>query len=128
MKTYYTVALSVLAGVGLGALAVQGIHAQAKPPIYQFSEIEVLDQANYLKDYGQKAQALIKASGGKYLALGGKTTSYDGEPPKPRISLVVWDNADQFQAYRNSTALKELLPIRDKLSKFRTFSVEGLPQ
>jgi hypothetical protein len=55
-----------------------------------------------------------------------KTTTYDGEPPNPRISLVVWDNADQFQAYRNSAALKELLPIRDKLSKFQTFSVEGL--
>jgi uncharacterized protein (DUF1330 family) len=128
MKTHYTVALSVIAGIGLGALAVQGIHAQATPPVYQLSEIEVLDQANYLKDYGMKAQALIKSAGGKYLALGGKTTSYDGEPPKPRISLIVWDNADKFQAYRNSAALKELLPVRDKMAKFRTFTVEGLPQ
>jgi uncharacterized protein (DUF1330 family) len=128
MKTHYTVALSVIAGIGLGALAVQGIHAQATPPVYQLSEIEVLDQANYMKDYGMKAQALIKSAGGKYLALGGKTTSYDGEPPKPRISLIVWDNADKFQAYRNSAALKELLPVRDKMAKFRTFTVEGLPQ
>jgi len=34
MKTQYTVALSMLAGIGLGAVAVQGLHAQAKPPAY----------------------------------------------------------------------------------------------
>jgi hypothetical protein len=33
MKTYYTVTLAMLAGVGLGAAAVQGLHAQAKPPV-----------------------------------------------------------------------------------------------
>jgi hypothetical protein len=31
MKTRYTVALSMLAGATLGAAAVQGLHAQAKP-------------------------------------------------------------------------------------------------
>jgi len=31
MKAQYTVALSMLAGIGLGAVAVQGLHAQAKP-------------------------------------------------------------------------------------------------
>jgi len=39
MKTQYTVALSMLAGIGLGAVAVQGLHAQAKPPAYLVIEI-----------------------------------------------------------------------------------------
>jgi hypothetical protein len=34
MKTYYTVAVSMLAGFGLGALAIQTLNAQAKPPVY----------------------------------------------------------------------------------------------
>jgi hypothetical protein len=31
MKTAYTMAMSVFAGVALGAAAIQGLHAQAKP-------------------------------------------------------------------------------------------------
>jgi hypothetical protein len=34
---------------------------------------------------------------------------------------------EKFQAYRNSAAFKELVPTRDKLAKFRSFTVEGLP-
>ena len=32
MKTHYSVTLAMLAGFGLGAVAVEGLHAQAKPP------------------------------------------------------------------------------------------------
>ena len=41
MKTKYTVALVMLTGFGLGAVAVQGLHAQTKPPVYQITEIDV---------------------------------------------------------------------------------------
>ena len=41
MKTHYTVVLAALTGVGIGGLAVQGIHAQAKPPAYYIAEIDV---------------------------------------------------------------------------------------
>ena len=34
MKTKYTIALSMLAGMAAGAVAVQSLHAQAKPPVY----------------------------------------------------------------------------------------------
>jgi uncharacterized membrane protein YgdD (TMEM256/DUF423 family) len=45
MKTRYTVALSMLAGVALGAVAVQGLQAQAKPKAYIVTETEVTDAA-----------------------------------------------------------------------------------
>ena len=41
MKTRYTVTLSILAGVAVGAAAVQALHAQAKPPAYVVAEIDV---------------------------------------------------------------------------------------
>jgi len=128
MKTHYTVTLAMLAGFGFGAVAVQVLHAQAKPPIYQITEIDVLNQEAYLKDYAPKAQAVIKAAGGKFLAAGGKTTTIEGEPPKSRVVLQQWDSLEKIQAYRNSAAFKDLLPIRDKLAKFRSFVVEGAPQ
>jgi uncharacterized protein (DUF1330 family) len=71
---------------------------------------------------------VIKAAGGKFLAAGGKTTTIEGDPPKSRVVLQQWDSLEKIQAYRNSAAFKDLLPIRDKLAKFRSFVVEGAPQ
>ena len=127
MKTHYTVTLAMLAGFGLGAVAVEGLHAQAKPPVYQVVEIDMLNQEAYLNDYVPKAQAAIKAAGGKFLAAGGKTTTIEGEPPKSRVVIQQWDSLEKIQAYRSSAAFKELLPLRDKLAKFRSFVVEGVP-
>jgi hypothetical protein len=59
VKTHYTVLLAMLAGIGLGATAIQGLHAQAKPPIYYISEIDVTDPDAYAKEYSPKAQAMM---------------------------------------------------------------------
>jgi uncharacterized protein (DUF1330 family) len=128
MKTHYTVTLAMLVGFGLGAVAVQGLHAQAKPPVYQIVEIDVLNQDAYVNDYAPKAQAAIKAAGGKFLAAGGKTTTIEGDPPKNRIVIQQWDSVERIAAYRASAAFKDLLPLREKLAKFRSFTVEGVPQ
>src|SRR6202048_5511046 len=128
MRTQYSVTLAMLAGFGLGAVAVQGLHAQAKPPVYQVVEIDMLDPEAYLKDYVPKAQAAIKAAGGKFLAAGGKTTTIEGEPPKSRIVIQQWESVEKIKAYRDSAAFKDLLPLRDKLAKFRSYAVEGVTQ
>jgi hypothetical protein len=47
MKTRYAIALAMFAGAVLGATAVQGLHAQAKPPVYSVAEIDIMDQAAY---------------------------------------------------------------------------------
>jgi Domain of unknown function (DUF1330) len=78
MKTQYTVALAMLTGVGIGAVAVQGLHAQAKPPIYYIAEIDVTDIDAYTKEYAPRAQALIKSMGGRVLAAGQKVTALQG--------------------------------------------------
>jgi hypothetical protein len=61
MKTQYTVTVAVLAGMAIGAVAVQGLHAQAKPPLYYIAEIDVTNADAYLKEYAPKAQATIEA-------------------------------------------------------------------
>jgi putative ABC transport system substrate-binding protein len=55
MKTRYTVTLAVAVGFGLGAVAVQGLHAQAKPPIYYIAEIDVKNVDAYTKEYKRLA-------------------------------------------------------------------------
>jgi uncharacterized protein (DUF1330 family) len=134
MKTHYTIAVAMFAGAAIGATAVNGLHAQAKAPLYLVTELDVTNPDAYGKEYAPKAQALIKASGGRFLAIGGvagagagKVTAFDGEAPK-RATLQVWDSMEQYQAYRNSPAFKEARQIGEKYAKFRTFAVEGVPQ
>ena len=71
MRSNYRIAVAVTAGVAIGALAVQGLHAQAKPRVYFVAEIDVTNPDAYAKEYAPKAQAIIKAAGGRFLAIGG---------------------------------------------------------
>ena len=134
MNKKFKLILAMLAGAAIGAAAVNGLHAQAKPPLYVVSEIDVTNPEAYGKEYAPKAQALIKASGGRFLAIGGlagagagKVTAFDGEAPK-RTTVQVWDSMEQYQAYRNLPAFKEARQIGEKYAKFHTFAVEGVSQ
>jgi len=42
------------AGFGLGAVAVQGLHAQGKAPVYYVAEIDVTNPDAYAKEYAPK--------------------------------------------------------------------------
>jgi uncharacterized protein (DUF1330 family) len=101
VKTQYSVALAMLAGFGLGVTAIQALHAQAKAPVYYISEINVTDPDSYRKEYAPNAQAIIKAAGGRFVAIGGaggngagKVTGFDGEPPR-RVTVQVWDSMEK---------------------------------
>src|SRR5215471_6762508 len=126
MRTGYTVVLSMLAGATLGAAAVQGLHAQGKGPVYQISEIDVVDGPAYIKEYAPRGKVVIQDHGGRFVALGGKTTTVEGDPPKGRVAIIAWDSMEKLQGYLDSPAYKEVKPIRDKYAKVRTFAVEGL--
>src|SRR5476651_2121207 len=71
MKSNYKIAITLVAGAAIGGAAIQGLHAQAKPPVYLVTEIDVSNPAAYGKDYAPKAQASIKAAGGRQIAIGG---------------------------------------------------------
>jgi len=132
MKTRYAVALAMLAGIGIGAAAVQTLHAQVKPPLYYITEIDVTDPVGFAKYYLPVIQPLIKADGGRFVALGGsagggKVTAIEGAPPASRVAVLVWDSLEQVQAHRDSEAFKAARKIGEKYAKFRSFTVEGLP-
>ena len=133
MKARYKVALAMLASAALGGLAVQGLHAQAKPPVYYIAEIDVSNPDAYAKEYAPKAQANIKSHGGRFVAIGGaaatggQVTAFDGDAPK-RVVVQVWDSMAKIQAWRADPEYKELRKIGEKYAKFRAFSVDGLPQ
>src|SRR5262245_40703476 len=125
MKTQYAVALAVAAGFGLGAIAVQGLHAQATPKAYIVSESEVLDAA-VIASTRPLAASTAQAGGGRRLALpGAKIVAFVGEPPK-RVGITEFESLEKAQAYRNSAAFKELQAQLDKARKtVRAYAVEG---
>jgi uncharacterized protein (DUF1330 family) len=125
MRQHYVAALSMLAGFGIGALAIHGLHAQAKPLIYMIGNNEVTDPEGYAKEYLPPAQASIKAHGGRYLAAG-KGTAIDGEPPKGRVVILVWDSMEQLLAWRHSPEYEAARKIGEKYAKYHVVAVEGV--
>ncbi len=134
MKTRVAVSLAVVAGFGLGAITIHGLHAQAKPPVYYVAEIDVTNPDAYGKEYAPKMQALIKSHGGRQLAIGGtagagakQLTAFDGAAPQ-RAVVQVWDSIEKIQAWRNDPQFKELRQVGEKYAKFRSFALEGSAQ
>jgi hypothetical protein len=64
MKTRFVVLVSVMAGVALGAAAVQALHAQAKPPAFVVGEIDVKNAELFNKEYIPNASKAIREGGG----------------------------------------------------------------
>jgi uncharacterized protein (DUF1330 family) len=128
MGTNWKLVLTALAGMVVGAAGVGTLSAQVTPkktpPAYLIGEIEVTDPEGY-KKYQDGVSSVLSASGGRFLVRGGKTVAFDGPPPK-RIAVIAFDSLEKAEAYRNSPVYKELVPIRDKSSKFRLFAVEGV--
>lgn len=133
MRSNYRIAVAVTAGVAIGALAVQGLHAQAKPPVYFVAEIDVTNPDAYAKEYAPKAQAIIKAAGGRFLAIGGSAattgtvTAFDGDAPK-RVVVQVWDSMEKIRAWRANPEYVELRKVGEKYAKFRSFAVDALQE
>lgn len=132
MRTYLTIAASVAVGMAIGGFAVQGLHAQAKAPVYFVAEIDVSNPDAYGKEYAPKMQDLIKAHGGKQVAIGGTAgarakpiTAVDGDPPK-RAVVQVWDSLEKLQAWRSDPKWKELRQIGEKYAKFRGYAIEAI--
>jgi uncharacterized protein (DUF1330 family) len=127
MNTNYKIAIALVAGIAIGGSAIQGLHAQAKPPAYVVAEIDVSNQDGFVKEFGPAAvKALATGSGYHAIVRGGKTTSIEGDAPKNRIVINAFDNIDEAMKAYNSPAYKEARKIGDKYGKFRIYAVEGV--
>jgi len=122
MRTTKVIALSIIAGIALGAGLVEVLHAQAKPQAYVVGEINVTDPEGFSP---LARKALAEAPGYRALVLGGKTVAIEGPAPQTRVVINVFDSLDAaVQAY-NSPDFKAAKKIGDKYATFRTYAVEG---
>ena len=126
ISRHITVGLAMIASAALGAAVVQTLHAQAKPPAYNVAEITIKDQDGYNKEYLPLITKALTDAGGKFIVRGGKTISYEGAAPAPRVVVVQFENLDKLQALYNSAPYKEAIAVGDKYSTQRIFGVEGI--
>ncbi len=128
MKTNYKLAIALLAGTAVGALAMQGLHAQAKPIAYVVGEIDVTNQEAFVKEYVPLAAKALSEGGSGYKRVAvGKTVSIEGAPPKTRIVINSFENMDQAIAAFNSPAYKEARKIGGKYaSSWRVIAIEAV--
>ena len=131
MKIYFTVAASMAVGIVLGGFAVQGLHAQAKPPVYLINEIDVTDPEKYGAEFTPKAQASVRGSGARFLVIGGAggagakpIHAVEGTPPK-RMTIQVWESLDAMKKWYDSPEYQDALKVGHKYATFRRYAVEG---
>jgi len=123
MKTRYTVALSMLAGVALGAAAIQGLHAQAAKKVYFITEAQYLTRDG-ADAYNTKVKDLLAKAGGT-LVISDNVTAIIGDAPQ-RVGISEWPSVEKAKAWLNSQERKDLAPQRDKIIKFtQQYIVEG---
>jgi uncharacterized protein (DUF1330 family) len=132
MKTQYAVAIATFAGIAIGGVAVQALHAQAKPRAYVVIEIDVVSQDAFFKEFVPVAVKTITDQGGKFLARGGKLVNIEGPAPlaseNKRLTVVEFENMEKAQATFASSSYGDVRTIGNKHAKFRIVGVEGVPQ
>ena len=131
MNQYFGVGLGMIVGTVIGVAAVSGLHAQAKPPVYLITEIDVTNPEAYGKEFAPKAQAIIKGAGARFIVIGGAggagakpVTAIAGTPPK-RVAIQAWDSLEAINAWYKSEDYQAALKIGEKYATFRRYAVEG---
>jgi uncharacterized protein (DUF1330 family) len=126
MKTGYTIVVSSLAGLVIGAAAVEVLHAQVKPPVYAIALNQLTDPEGYAKDYLPKGRAAILANGGVYVAAG-KGTVITGDVPHDRVTVLKFESLDAVKAWFNSPDYQAANQIGQKYARYNIIAVDGVP-
>jgi uncharacterized protein (DUF1330 family) len=126
MRTQYTVALSVMAGLAVGVTTIEVLHAQAKPMAYTIVLNTVNDQEKYMSEFAPAITKALQDAGGKYLVRGGKSIPMHGSPPAPRVVVVQFESLEKAQAWWASPATKAAYAIGEKYATLNDFLVEGV--
>jgi uncharacterized protein (DUF1330 family) len=125
MKRGWIAALSMLAGIALGAVAIQTLHAQAKPPVYMIAINEISNQEGYTKEYVPPAQKSVKDHGGVYVAAG-PGTQVTGNLPDGPVVILRWQSMEALRTWLNSPDFQAALKIGEKYAKYNIVAVDGV--
>ena len=123
MRTYLTVAVSMVVGMAVGGFAVQGLQAQGKKA-YTVVENQVIDATLAAAVVSRIASAQAAAGGRNLGTGGGKIVALEGPAPA-RVGITEWESLEKAEAFYKSKAWTDITPDREKAIKTtRQFLVE----
>ena len=129
MFTPYAVAAAAILGAAAGAAAARAIKGPGTPKAYIVTEVDVTgDMAAFQRDYAAHVQATVDPFDGRYLVRGGRAIGTEGEPPKGRIVISVFDSFEKAQAWRRSPAYMKIVTVREREARSRQYIVEGVAE
>jgi uncharacterized protein (DUF1330 family) len=107
MNQRVALGLAMLAGVAIGATAIQSLHAQAKPQAIAVVDIGEITDPEGFKVVTQRPTATTDTvkQGGRYITRTDKITALDGTAPK-RFIIIAFDSVEKAQAWNNSPGQK----------------------
>ncbi len=91
---------------------------------YIVAQIDLHDEETYAK-YTVQTPATVADHGGRFIVRGGRWESLEGAEPGPRVVMIEFPSFEQAQAWYNSEAYQEILPLRQAASTGSLFLVEG---
>jgi uncharacterized protein (DUF1330 family) len=126
MKTNHKLAVALVAGIAVGGAVIQGLHAQATPPVYVVVDIfDITDSEGFKAIPPLSGPETLTPFGGRYVIRTEKITALDGTAPK-RFVVIAFDSVDKAQAWKASESSKKVDVIRDKTTRSSQFLVEGM--
>jgi uncharacterized protein (DUF1330 family) len=124
MRTRHALTIAMLAGFGLGAVAVQSLHAQGtRVGAYVIVDITQINDPEPFKTLLLKEPQAVAAFGARFVARTNYITRLDGVAPL-RFVIIAFDSVQKAQNWNDSAAQTEINAIRMKSTTSRSFIVE----
>jgi uncharacterized protein (DUF1330 family) len=116
---------ALVAGIAIGAGTIDTLRAQSKAPIYVVTDFaDVMDPTAFAAA-SKGVPSALQAAGAKLLVRTDGAVALDGTAPK-RFAIFQFESVEKAKAWYASDAMKETQDARAKLTKSRTFLVEGV--
>ena len=123
MQSRYALTLAMLAGFGLGAVAVQGLNAQVTAPkAYAIVDVTEINDPRTFNALLPKEQQAVTAAGGRYVTRTNDITAIDGVAPL-RFVIIAFDSMSKANSWKESPAQIAVNKERIESTKSRAFIV-----
>jgi uncharacterized protein (DUF1330 family) len=128
MIPFVKTGIAILVGAGIGAVSMQALRAQAKPPAFVIAGVNVKNRDAYMSEFLPARAKAIADAGGKYIVRGGQPRGVAGQSPAERVIVVQFESIDKLIAFTESASFKDSEAIGEKYADIRIYGVEGVPK
>lgn len=115
-----------IACLAVGLVGATATAALAAPWYVVIDIAETLDAETYAKAVAATEPKASQAFGGTFVMRATKAVGLDGGAAPNRFVVIRFDGEAQARAWKDSAPVRDLLAVRMRTTKSRSFLVEGL--